>query len=496
MALRDLYPDEETRLDPSRRRAGLAFAPSRPGLFTILWRRKLLVLASLLLGLLGGAGYLAITPPRYMATAAMLIDPRLGKSVGSDPNTPGFIADNAAMDSQIKLFTSQTVLSRVATQLDLGNDPEFNGSQRSLLQKLLHSGQVLDKGIDLKALEDAITIKRPERTYIVEIDVLARDPKKAAQIANSLTQAYIDDQVSSRVGAARTDTQYVMEKLDALSTQIRKIDDRIETYKSQNRIIEANGLRSNEQQVTDLTKALGDARAKESDAKAKSAEINRFSREGRLDSSSEALKSLTMERLRQQQADTEQNVARLAKTLGDRHPEMIEAKERQTKVRALIRAELQRLRGSIQGDYRSAHQNERQIVAEVDRLRDQSNKISHALVPLDQLERDRTVLRSSFDKFSQANSSLAQQEAASPPGRVIAVARPSVSPTSPKKTVVGVASIAAGLFVGLASALFIEGTSSRSPVAPPFAFDEPEVPASRMRPRRRYWDDDDDDARV
>ena len=90
--------------------------------------------------------------------------------------------------------------------------------------------------------------------------------------------------------------------------------------------------------MADLTKALGEARAKMSDAKAKSDEIVAMAKQGRLDGASEALKSLTMERLRQQQAETEQNVARLAQTLGARHPDMREANERQSKIRALIAA--------------------------------------------------------------------------------------------------------------------------------------------------------------
>ena len=175
---------------------------------------------------------------------------------------------------------------------------------------------------------------------------------------------------------------------------------------------------------------------------------------------------------------------------------MIEAKERQTKIRSLIRAELQRLRSGAQGDYQSARQNERQIVAEVDRLKAQSNELSHSLVPLEQLERNRTVLRSSFDRFSQANSNLAQQESATPPGRVIAVARPPVSPASPKKTVVGVAAISAGLFLGLASALLLEGTGPSRPLIPPIVYDTPAAEAATKRPSRRYWDDDDDEWRA
>ena len=503
MAIHDIYSGRENRPHPNLRYAdygadGLRALPPpagyrTPSLFAILWRRKLVILAALLLCIAAGAAYIAVTPPRYLATAAMLIDPRLGKSVGTDPNTPGFVADSAAMDSQIKLFTSQTVLARVAKQADLAADPEFNGSQRSLLQRLLHPNQLIEGGVDLRALEQAITIKRPERTYVVEIDVLARDAKKAAQIANDLTQAYIDDQVSSRIGAARGDAQYVAQKLDKLSTEIKNLDTQIEAYKAKNKIIETNGLRANEQQVADATRALGDARTKASDAKAKLGEVDRLAKEGRLDSTSDALKSITIERLRQQQADAESNAARLGKTLGSRHPEMIEATEKQAAVRSLIRAELQRMRMSAQGDYQTARAHESQTADEVDKLKTQSSKLNEALVPLDQLERNRTVLRASFDRFSQASGTLAQQEAASPPGRVIAVAQPPVSPASPKKTVVGVAALSTGLFLGLAAALATDSASPSSSLVPSDAPGVPDLPPALPRSRRRYWDDDDDD---
>ena len=215
-----------------------------------------------------------------------------------------------------------------------------------------------------------------------------------------------------------------------------------------------------------------------------------MARQGRLASSSEVLKSQTIERLRQQQGETEQNAARLAKTLGARHPEMIEVHERQTRLRELIRDELERVKNGLQGDYQSAKANEAQ-----------SSEMSRKLVPLDQMQRNRAVLRSSFDRFAQVNDTLAQQGAQSPPGRVIATARPPVSPSQPKKTIVGLASLAAGSFLGLAGALFAEGASE--PLVPPVVYGgsegdpAPSEPVSRgptsvSKPRRRYWDDDDE----
>ena len=402
------------------------------------------------------------------------------------------------MDSQIKLFTSQTVLSRVAKIANLINDPEFNDSEPSLLQRILHPAPALVDTVDLKRLDEAITIKRPERTYVVTIDVLAREPGKAAQIANAVTQAYIEDQVSSRVDAARADTGFVSQRLEKLSSAIKDAEDKVEAYKINNGIVDTNGLRSNEQQVSDLTKALGDARTKTSDAKAKLTEIDSMARRGRLDASSEALRSLTMERLRQQEAETQQNVAKLATTLGAQHPELVEAEGRQRKIEKLIRDELQRLKIAAAGDYQQALDHEQQIGAEVKSLKAASASMSRALVPLDQLERNVKVLHASFDRFAQVNDNLSQQEAESPPGRVISVARPPVSPASPKKTIIGSISLAAGLFFGLAAALLAEGMGPSRPPTRSMVFEKPAMTSKAPEPRapRRYWDDYDDDSRA
>ena len=470
------------------------------GLLGILWRRKLAVLACMALAVALGGAYIVVTPPRYMASTAILIDPRLGKTVGSDPVQPGFIADTAAMDSQIKLLTSQTVLSRAAAMADLKSDKEFNGSDRSLLQRLLHPMPYLEDNVDLKVLENAITIKRPERTYVVSIEVLARDANKAAEIANDIAKAYIEDQISSRVIAARDDTQFVRKRLDALSTEIKDAETKVEAFKTTNNVVDSSGLRSNEQQVGDLTKALGEARTKMSDAQARLDELNRLARSGRLDATSEAGRSIAMERLRQQEAETEQNVAKLAMTLGPQHPALIEAMGRQKKIERLIRDELQRIGMAVRSDEQAARSHVTQISKQLDDVKTQSIKLSRNLVPLEQLERNVKVLRASFERFAQVNDNLSQQEGDSPPGRVIAKAHPPISPAQPKKTLVGILSLSAGLFFGLALAMFMEGNSPQR--APAVAYEapveptKPRQPARAMAGGRRYWDDHDEDTQA
>lgn len=494
MTFRDLY----ARYDEDVLLAARGYAPRR-SIAGILWKRRWLAIGVFAACLLAGFAYITLTPRKYLASTSILIDPRLGKVVGADPTQPGFIPDSGAIDSQVKLFTSQTVLTRVAKMANLGDAPEFNGSERGFLQRLLHPGQQFDGGVDLKALEDAITIKRPERTYIVTIEVLTRDPQRSAEVANDLTQAYIEDQITARIDAARDDSSYVRDQLASLSSQIKDAEDKVEAFKTKNNVIDSSGLRSNEQQVADLTRALGDARARTSSARARYEELKRLAQSGNLDTSAEAVRSITIERLRQQQAEATEQVAKLAATLGARHPELVEARQREAQVEKLIRDELSRLAASAAGDYQGAQANEAHIAAEIERVKTQSANISRTLVPLAQLERNVTTLRASYDRYSQIRDNLGQQEANSPPGRVIAVARPPVSPSQPKKVLAVLIATAGGLFLGVATALLAESLRATPvpfgglPGHAPGPSYYPALPRGpeRLRVARRYWEDDD-----
>jgi hypothetical protein len=92
-------------------------------------------------------------------------------------------------------------------------------------------------------------------------------------------------------------------------------------------------------------------------------------------------------------------------------------------------------------------------------------------VPLRQLERE------SYDRFAKIKDTLTQQESESPPARIVAVARPPLTPSSPRRLVVGLLALG-GLFLGLALALLSEH-SARARLT------EREVPARVMKRRPR-----------
>jgi polysaccharide biosynthesis transport protein len=472
---------------PPRRRAADTHAihEEEPSIIAVLWQRRWIVILSVIACAVTGALYYAFAPRTYSASAVLLLDPHLGRGLAVDPAQPGYVSDAAAIDSQVKLLTSQSVLKRVAENEHLDKDPDFNGENRSLLSRLIGSARPPGDAVDLVALGDTITIKRPERTYVVEVQASAKSAEKAANLANAVVRAYNEDQIAARVQSAENDSRWVRQKLSDLEGQIRAAENKIESYKSANRIVATDGLRSNEQQVADLTRELGLARARASEAKARLDQVHVIAKQNRLEASADALKSPVIERLRTQQADSERELARLSESLGSRHPALIEAQAQNARVKKLIREELSRVQTGIDAEYNAARENAASLERQIDQLKAQSNATSQKLVPLRQMEREVEVLRASYDRFAKIRDTLTQQESESPPARIVATARPPLYPSNPRRLVVGLLSLGGGLFVGLALALLGEH-AARSRYA--------ETVARRTRrsepgAQRRFWDD-------
>ncbi|KQI72194.1 hypothetical protein AN191_08635 [Loktanella sp. 5RATIMAR09] len=175
-------------------------------LLRVLWHGKWLILCALLLTT-GAAGYYAfrMVQPQYTAVATS----QLG---GAENAATGIAAASnsheTALNTAAALVTSDPVLTRVVTALDLLADAEFNRylapekpfSPNALRTQLRHwlagtseqppdEAAVLDKTI--QNLRRALTVTRQADTYILHITAQSRDPDKAVMLANTTAALYL-----------------------------------------------------------------------------------------------------------------------------------------------------------------------------------------------------------------------------------------------------------------------------------------------------------------
>ncbi|MBV1696070.1 MAG: GumC family protein, partial [Hyphomicrobiales bacterium] len=338
-----------------------------------IWRIVLGVLAALIAGL----AYLALSEPRFTASAALFIDPRTRKIVTEDTVQNSTINDTALFESQVSIIGSEAILRRVVERLDLVNDPEFasaggNGllaTVRSRVSGTPVPGQADPVTRATERLSRNVRVRRAQNTYVVTIEAVSASPQKAARIANEISSAYLDDQAASKSESAARVNSLIDSRLDELRTQLRKAETSVDDFKRQNKIVTSEGGMLNEQRLTRLNTELVAVRGIVAPTRARLDELAALVKRGAgPESLPEAMASPTLQRLREQYSSVARREAALASQLQPRHPLLVDVRAQLATARREITAELQRVAAATNSEFQIAATREREIQRELERI--------------------------------------------------------------------------------------------------------------------------------
>lgn len=405
-------PVADAAVAPPSPQAALARLTDPVWLATTLWRRKGAILLAAFLGaLLAGAASLLL-PPKYTSTAQLFIDPRdlrvlqnevSPNSAGGDPTSL-----TAYLESQARVIASDSIKARVVASEGLDQDPEFGGeASKSGLMALISdllpkSGAPPRDGMlwALAALDKLVTVRRGERTFVIDISVTSREAEKAARIANALAAAYLDDQASVRADAAQRATTALTSRLEELRNRLRVAEDKAERYKEANGIVGVGGKSIGEEQLALNNAQLVALRIKVTEARAKYDETT-AARAAAIEAGAvpEAVASNTMTALRSQLGAALNKEADLLASLGARHPALAAAQAQTRDARRQIADELSRISRAAKVELDRAIEAERQIARRVDALTTTQYAAGRASVELRELEREVESSRVVYDAF-------------------------------------------------------------------------------------------------
>src|SRR5690349_21745328 len=298
----------------------------------LLWRRRIMISsAALIVACVAVAASKSLTP-HFTATAELYVDPRGLQVVDRELTPRAQDVSGLAMvvESQARLMTSNSVLLQVIKTAHLDNDPEFGGESASLFAGLLElvgirtsatSGAAVAEITALEALNRHITIRKTDRSFVVDVEVWSNEPAKAAMLANAIVDVYLSESRASQANAARRATTDLSGRLTELQQRLRNAENALATYKAQNNFVGTQDTLLSDQQLSVSNQRLAAARAQTLDAQARLDQIEA----GRRSSAdpgaiAEALQSPTIANLRAQYADARKRLAELTAALGPRHP--------------------------------------------------------------------------------------------------------------------------------------------------------------------------------
>src|SRR6202140_2471841 len=488
-------PDD--RKAPPRGSAGFSVLQ----LTRLLWRQRVAIAAAALICACAAVVIGKSLTPKYSATAQLYVDPRELQLVDREltPRTQDLSGLAMVVESQARLITSNSVLLRAIQDTHLDKDPEFGGESRGELASLLglfgldiHSAAETKVGetAALDALSRHINVKKPDRTFIVDIDVWSRDPAKAAMLANALSRAYLAESKKSQATAARRATTDLSGRLKELQQRLRDAENALSTYKAQNNFVGSQDTAISDQQLSSSNQRLAAAHALTLDAQAKYDQIE-SSRRAATDAGAipEALQSPTIANLRAQYAEARKRYAELSGELGPLHPSLRQMEKQVDDLRRTISEEVERFAQSAKNDLTRARDYEASLGKALDTQKRQSVQLSQASVRLRELERDIDANRDVYQSFLKRSRETEEQETLNPSSaRIIGEAtvprRRSFPPAMSVIAMIGftLGALAASAWVVATDRLSPE-TGEPQPVSSDKKAPAPPKPAPEGRPR-------------
>jgi Mrp family chromosome partitioning ATPase/capsular polysaccharide biosynthesis protein len=149
--------------------------------------------------------YVLFATPEFAGYSQILLEARRPAFVTS--NDVGFQQlnlDSPQIESQIQTIRSERVLRAMIDEMNLASDPEFSAPPRSVLAYVMDlfvngSAEPEKPSVPVTVLADKIVVRRLGQSLALEISVRATSPARAIQLSNSVTAAYLYDQISSKL---------------------------------------------------------------------------------------------------------------------------------------------------------------------------------------------------------------------------------------------------------------------------------------------------------
>jgi uncharacterized protein involved in exopolysaccharide biosynthesis len=448
-------PDEHWKplIDPGKVVAGIA-------------RSKWIIVGTTVLGAVLGVMIALSTPKKYEATVELLVDPRDLNLVERDITQGGLSneATLAIIENQVRILTSGTVLTKVVDRLNLASDPEFNGEGSdggigafiSNLRSLLSRSDGDDGGdrrhtLAVQNLSESLSVERGGKTFVIMISAVTKDGEKSALIANTMTDVFLQTYGQIQSNTAGRAEEELTSRLDQLRAGVEAAERKVETFKAENDIIDAQGRLITDDEIVKLNEQLSVARARTLELNARAASTRSVNVDAVLGGTlPEELTSPTIQELRAQYSSLKSDADRMAVRLGPRHPERMAIEAQLAGARDMINSELRRIVSSTQTELKRAVQLEQELASRLAQLKVRQGDLSSEMVTLRELEREAAAKRAVYEAFLlRARETGEQKDINTANMSVISKAWPPLNANPPSRSTMALTGLMLGFFAGV-----------------------------------------------
>jgi capsular exopolysaccharide synthesis family protein len=439
----------------------------------MLWRRKGTLLLIAFLGLLAAVLLTLPQTPVYQARTSIEIQ-NLNENFlnmrdvnptqqqdGSDPLTTD-------LQTQISILQSESVLKQVIAELDLSTKlaSAHRNSRLSAWRKALRlpESQAAPAAEDvLRQVSANLKVSAVANTRLVQILYDSTDPRLAANVANALTAAFIQQNLESHFKTTQQTGEWLTRQMEDVRIKLEQSEEQLQAYAASTGLLftsEKDNVA--EDKLRQLQQALSSAQA---DRVAWQSKFERVATASP-DSLPEVLDDPTLKDYQVKLTDLRRQFAALSATLTPLHPAVKKVQAEVATLEAARDTERANVTHSIQNQFESAQRREKLLAASYDAqarlVTEQAGKATHYDILKREVDNNRQLYDSMLQHVREAGIASALHASNV---RVVDPARPPLRPYKPSLFLNAVLGLFAGGFFGLVF-IVIRERADRSIQAP------------------------------
>ena len=390
-------------------------SPLPPALLDDDWLPRALpkIIAAALIGALLGAGAKAVMRPTYSASAQILIEPNPAKDLPGDLAPQSFDSNSAInfVESQMGVITSAPVMARA-------------------LQALDPKGSAANDPAALVGFQRGISVTRADRSLVVDVTAKASTPQDAAANANAVVAAYIGEDSDSRAKAANDLTATLTARIVDRRRALKEAQDKVVAFRAENGLEGAHDPKILDRTLSDASVALSAATAQAAEALARLKQLDAAPRDlSAVVATGDDPQSKRLAGLIEAQRAARDDAAKLEGTLGDRHPDLVAARQRAALADKRVADGLADLRRALRAQANASAAQRSALQARLDGQSAEAGKIDDSAERLKTLEADVESARVTLEAF-ETRAQQAIQTAFLPADAVRIVAPARAPPAS------------------------------------------------------------------
>ncbi|HKU54700.1 MAG TPA: exopolysaccharide transport family protein [Rhizomicrobium sp.] len=448
----------------------------------LLEARRVLIVRIALATILFALAVAFFLPSTYASSAVVMLDPRKSSITDLSAVLTPQLSDPAAVQNQIQIITSRELAANVADRLKLQDDPEFNpdlagpglpemlGDLVTMLNpknwfEIAPVSGALGRERVIENLQRHVRADGEGLSTAIAITATARQPVKAALIANAFAGAYVQSQLADKIGATIATTGWLNKRLQDLAQQLQIQQEAVQRYKAEHNLNDSPpGNSIVDQQMVGINAQIVAARSELAEKQAIANRIRQLAAAGNPADIAQIVSSPLIVQLRGQQAALLAQEGDLNSRYGPLHPKMQAIQEQKRDLDFKIAQEVGRLAASAANDVMVAQAHLNSLQGSLGGTESTARTQNMARVQLQALESNASSTRTMYEAFVQRlRQSQNLDEAQTPESRIISSAPVPLRPAGPKRMLIVGASIPLGLLLGTFTALLLEKLAPRIP---------------------------------